>query len=547
MLDRLAGAMVRRTCTTRWIGPLAAVAFVASCIQRPASRIPPQVVDIRVEPSDSAPLAIARSPIIRVAFDRPLGPLGPDAAWLLSGETPDAAVGDAIRGAAGSATRARQLDADIRIDGAEPNVLFVRPRAAILPGEAFLLVTTSLLTSDDGVRAFAVDAGVTSPWFPFRVASVRACPALAEVLFPSSDQLASSSTNVVVRFDRAVRVAGSGPAARIVDDEGSELASDVAWTCGSPSRGYRCVSVTFRALPSGHRRVTVRLGELRDARGHSPWPNEFAFDVSPDDTRTAPAFGGAVVCADDETSRAPFCLRWIADVLEVRAETTGPASLFAFSGGASMRSPVGTAHRVQLPGLPPRARVSVQIDLLDLRGIRTGTATIWPIETPPSRPSVRITEVLARPRSTGAQEFVEIQNAGTVRATFDGWSLRTPTGMSSLPTTTLGPGQRAVIVGAAFDPRGAPQRGDPAVAPGTMLLRLDTPIASRGLADRGVDVWLADAEGRIVSRAPTGDVRRPPRAGVGLVRADDTLSEDDVAGWAYDSEGGSTPGLPDRI
>ena len=83
--------------------------------------------------------------------------------------------------------------------------------------------------------------------------------------------------------------------------------------------------------------------------------------------------------------------------------------------------------------------------------------------------------------------------------------------------------------------------------PGTTLVRLGTTLASRGLADRGVDVWLADEQGHILSRAPGGLPLRAAAAGASLVRADPRMKEDDLASWSYDAEGGSTPGRPDRL
>jgi hypothetical protein len=72
-------------------------------------------------------------------------------------------------------------------------------------------------------------------------------------------------------------------------------------------------------------------------------------------------------------------------------------------------------------------------------------------------------------------------------------------------------------------------------------------VAGRGLRDDGADLALLDAAGSAVARVPTGDPGRPPREGVGLVRADTDLDDDDPAAWAYDAEGGCTPGAPDRV
>ena len=79
------------------------------------------------------------------------------------------------------------------------------------------------------------------------------------------------------------------------------------------------------------------------------------------------------------------------------------------------------------------------------------------------------------------------------------------------------------------------------------MLRLGGTLAGHGLVDRGADVWLADATGQPITRAPTGNTLLAPRLGVSVVRADARMSEDDPAGWTYDADDGSTPGAPDRL
>jgi hypothetical protein len=170
-----------------------------------------------------------------------------------------------------------------------------------------------------------------------------------------------------------------------------------------------------------------------------------------------------------------------------------------------------------------------------------------PVTAAPVLPRLRITEVLARPHDANTQEFVEVINEGPEPASLEGLLLATSAGTSRLPAVTVHPGQRAVIVGAAFDPRGSTRTGSPIAPPGTTLVRLDTMLATRGLADKGSRVWLADAQGHILSLAPGAGALRSSEIGVSLVRADPRMAEDDLASWSYDALGGSTPGLPDRL
>jgi hypothetical protein len=191
--------------------------------------------------------------------------------------------------------------------------------------------------------------------------------------------------------------------------------------------------------------------------------------------------------------------------------------------------------------------LSLRVSVLSRDGVVSESFELEPIDGPSRTPRVRITEVLARPASSSAQEFVEVINEESYEVSLAGWLIATPGGMSELPDVMIPAQRRALIVGSSYDPRGAPSVGDPPPAPGTPLIRLRTSIASRGLVDRGADVWLATSEGQIVSRMPGGSGRLPPRSGVSVVRADQQMREEDPHAWAYDALNGSTPGAPDRF
>lgn len=128
------------------------------------------------------------------------------------------------------------------------------------------------------------------------------------------------------------------------------------------------------------------------------------------------------------------------------------------------------------------------------------------------------------------------------------YALAQGTSRSLFPAGTVLRGRgRVLVVGASFDPRGAPRSGDPPVTPGATVITLRGSVAGRGLRDTGADVTLTDPEGRVLSFMPGSDPSRPPRAGVGIVRAETDLADEDPAAWSYDPTGGCTPGGEDRV
>jgi hypothetical protein len=254
-----------------------------------------------------------------------------------------------------------------------------------------------------------------------------------------------------------------------------------------------------------------------------------------------------VDCATDEIARAPFCIRIDARELFVRGTTDSLGALRARVGDREAESTVGTRHLVRLDGLPDDSDVAISTWAVALDGALSEPHTLALVTTAPPLPNLRITEVLLHPFSTSAQQFVELRNDGDAPASTDGLFISNAHGSTALPAADIAPNARAIIVAAGYDPRGVPERGDPPAAPGTVVIRMPSTLGPHGLSERGADVWITDADGHTLTRAPSGDSRLPPRRGVSLVRADPRMREDDLASWAYDAGGGSTPGAPDSL
>lgn len=523
-------------------------ALVATnCVTPPRRPSPAQLVEVSVDPPAVAHDRVSRMPTVTLVFDRAIEFPGPEAIWVLSGPPSPSIESEALRGALGTTHRSRRIDAEVTLDPTDSTRVRIAPREPLMPDTEFTVVTTVHLVTTERAPVGPAGAAPAPMVFPFRVAPAPQCPPLARLRFPLGEDVPRNVSRVVVGFDRPVRAAGDGVPAVLTTNDGVEVPSVSLLSCGDDRRGFACVEVVPSEVLQPMVRYTVRLGSLFDDGGLAPQPVALQFTTGPEESAPPVYPSAPVSCASDEIERAPFCVRVTATAVEVRGETTSPGALRVRMGDVTAESPAGVRHRVRVEPVPPGQALPIDVWTVAMDGSVTGTYTLEPVTTAPPLPRLRITEVLARPRSSPAQEFVEVVNDGTDPVSTEGLVIATPSGISSLPSVMVPPGARAVIVGARFDPRGDPRGEDPPVAPGTLLVRLETSIASRGLADRGTDVWISDREGHTISRAPAGSGFHPPRPGVSLVRADERMNEDDPASWSYDAAGGSTPGLPDRI
>lgn len=149
-----------------------------------------------------------------------------------------------------------------------------------------------------------------------------------------------------------------------------------------------------------------------------------------------------------------------------------------------------------LAGLPPQQSSQVWAEAVDAQA-RTSAAPPQIFTTPPARPSVVISEVLANPAgSEYTQEFVELLNFGVEAISLTGFAIEDATGQDVLGDAVLAPGARALIVAEGFDPSAGP---DPEPAAGTLLLRVQGRIGKDGLSNAGEVVTLRAPDGQVVS------------------------------------------------
>jgi hypothetical protein len=202
----------------------------------------------------------------------------------------------------------------------------------------------------------------------------------------------------------------------------------------------------------------------------------------------------------------------VADELSWAVARVGPGLLFA--PGLGTRHELGASIRELAEG----ATVSATVELRDLAGNRLEVVGETAIMT--AHPGWAIAEVLANPRGPEpVQEWVELLRVGSEGASLLGLRLGDESGQDELPDTIVGPGQRAVVASAGYDPT-APE--DVAPAPGSVLVRISgSTIGQGGLANGGERVILVDAAGGVLSTfTARRDVSSSAWAGRSLERVD---------------------------
>lgn len=528
---------------------LLAPGLLLACIQPPALRHAPDdfgIVDVVAPGGDLR--AVGRLVSLRLRFERPLATPPDDAVMLLTGAPSDALRADANDGLLSASNAARRLPLRVAVDARDARTIVIEAQAPQLPDAALTLLVTPQLRARDG-GAFVDEDGDARAWAqPLTVAPARRCGAIGRVEAP--ERVTTALGRVYVRFDRAVR--GEGLALR--DDHDRSLDARTAIDCGDDASWGRCAWIEPTAPLPANTRLHVVARDDVSRNGLAPEAVLGVFTTSTREVQRV-ALAPSPVCASDERVVAQGCLRVDDGALVLRVATTREANVrvTAVPGADLPRKRIGvgawgTLHAVRVRSLVAGVTYSLEVEALGADGHVHASARVDGVTTPAAHPRVRIAEVLARPRGASTQEFVELINDDDIAIELDDFSLaQEPLRAALPPGLRIAPGQRALVVGSAYDPRGDTRSGDEPVAPGTPVAVMRGAVAGRGLRDTGADLTLRAPDGVVVSRVPGADPGRAPRAGVSLVRADLDLDDDDPAAWTWDARDGSTPGAPDRL
>lgn len=489
---------------------------------------------------------VDRVPTFSLRFATPM-PATTDGVWLVDGIATEALRSDARRGALSSSNAAKQLAIDVRRDPIDRHVLLVTPRSPLWPSQRVTLLTNARLVDDFGLVASESDVEPQPVVRSFRACAPPDCRPLATLASPTPSGAPFALESLVVRFDRPIVPAIEAPVVTLVRESDGDEVPGVGYLACRDGRMWRCVRFEPDVELEPDTRYRLALGVLVDTDGRTPAPSTFSVTTGHERSSVRADWVASPVCSPGELVRPPACVAIGHDRITVFARSDRPAMLRVRAGEWLAESDVGTELTATIAPTAPSAHVPIIAMLVGVDGVVAREVSLGVVQTPPRVGRVRITEVYARPHGASAQEFIELTNDESTAVSLSQFVLRTTTGRSELPDVSLAPGARAIVIGPTFDVRGDGRAGDPPVAPGAVVVRLERTLAQRGLADRGGDVWIEDAAGFVVSRAPLSHPARAPRVGVSLVRADTRMLESDPASWVYDAGEGATPGAPDRI
>ncbi len=438
----------------------------------------------------------------------------------------------------------------VQPDVANPSRWWLRVAEVLPPSISLSLVFSDRARSIEG-RSLTEDGdgGVRATGVALQVRDASSGgPILTPALLDAP--VGADAALLWLRCDRPVRVLRTDGVTLLGDDN-----STIATRVEADERTPEGVTRVLRVLPLRALRVGVtyswRVEGLISRRAIAAEPVPWRLTVTSPPTGEVVRLLDGVVCATGEQAMGGGCVEAGDRALVVRAATSAVAvTRLAVTSGEGRRVAVtvrGTTHRLAIGGLPAASEVQWRLEAWDvggrLRDVREGT-----LRTGDAAPRVRIAEVLARPHSTSAQEFIEVVNEEDVSVDLAGWVIESGGSRSVLPAGAAVAGQgRAVVVGAAFDPRGVVRASDSAVQAGARVIVVRGSLAGRGLRDTGAELSLADAAGVVVSRYPGTAPELSPQEGVSVVRADPELDEEDPAAWVRSRDGASSPGGPNAL
>ncbi len=511
-------------------------------LEPPANTNPPQITSLR---ANSGSLdAVPRVPAITLQFDRAMAPPEPSSVMLFREPTSAALVADARDGVVSIGRLANRVSLRVLPDPAQPSRWTLSAAEVLPPSTPLTLVFSERTRSVQGRPLIEdPDGGLQGMGVAMRVIdAAEAGPVLTPAV--TDAPVDADVATLWLRADRPVRVLRPDGVSLVGDDR--SIVSVRTEADAATSEGLtRVLRVTpMRPLRAGVTyawRVTGVVSRTAVAAEEVPWRV-----IAGPSQATSVALVDGVVCATGEAAAGGACLERSDRSVAMRAATTAHAVVrLAVTDGrwrwASVGA-LGTTHRLQVSALPSATELRWRLEAWDVAG-RMRDAREGTVMTMDAAPRVRIDEVLARPHSSSAQEFVELVNDGDAPVSLDAWVLDGGGARSTLPTGARVPARgRAVLVGATFDPRGVERSDDPAVQAGAQVIVVRGSLAGRGLRDTGADLSLVTATGVVASRYPGSATELLPREGVSAVRADVELDEEDPASWVFSRDGRSSPG-----
>ena len=333
-----------------------------------------------------------------------------------------------------------------------------------------------------------------------------------------------------IRFDDEVEgieaIAFEGPEGAVHTVKERVACAELGWDAGE------CVVLRWEGELHPDREYRWTVTDWVKDRGGAPvgpWTGRFETSTS------TPIELVPHACALDEHVLGTTCVFADDSSVELRIAASAPFRAFVELDGRFAR---GVAPRGELTlGLDGLAADTELRGTLRLEGYTDTRVEPIIVRTTPPLPAITISEVRADPRGPEPhQEYVELVNFGAVPLSLQDHRIadRADREGDAIGPATLPPRGRVLLVAPTFD---AEHPDDPAVPPGTPLLRLEGSIASGGLSNAGEPLYLRDPEGRRLSMVPA---LASPGAGRCWARVDDSRSGDPARFVARECR----PGLP---
>lgn len=482
------------------------------------------VASVRIESFDARVWEATRAPRrprIFVAFNRPPDPESP--VYLIEGALDE----DLTEDLTGSPLRAATLERVVAVEVTErAAVVELTPREPLRAGSTVVVAVGAWARSGTARLGTPYSLAVT-------VSDEPALGARATDTWPPDgiSGLAPTAPLFAMRFDGEVAI---DPGTLVLVDASdvavdavvrSAPCSEIGW--GGPS----CVVLEPTEALRAWERHELRLGHVLDATG-APLPPCTSV-LTTGETADPPALAD-LECAVDEISFEGGCL--LVDDHSATARLRGAEPL-----RAALDTPDGRVRAVLsrgegaigAVGLAPETSYAMSLQLTNASGMVAVLDV--PFETTEPLAALAIVEVRSDPLGREpAQEYVELENRGTVRVDLGGMHLADALEAEgdALPSVSIAPGARVLVVAEGFDPD---DTADARVPPGIALVRVDASIGSGGLASYGEPLFLRDAMDRRLSASPA----IPSAPGVCLVRVVDDTRRGDLAAFAV---GPCTPG-----
>ena len=230
-------------------------------------------------------------------------------------------------------------------------------------------------------------------------------------------------------------------------------------------------------------------GRFHPPRAVGAW----SLDPAPLDFRSGEAPLQALACAAQEIPFGPGCARVEDDRMRVRTPEPPMVWLIGVEGSTWIATSEGFSSFV-IRGLEPASQLSMSLEFASPAGRATSS---YELQTTSPQAHVHLSEVMANPDGPEpAQEWIELWNDGVASAELGLLTLADSAGSVQLPSATIAPGQRALLVREDFDSSGLPDDIDPAA-----ILRVSS-LGGNGLSNEGELLSLLDESGRVVTSFP---------------------------------------------